>query len=79
MTATSRIVSVRCGSDGPFDAGRSGGRPTTPRATRLPPTSVVEAFKQVVRTAADVEAAVEISGRRLHLRASADSLGMRGT
>jgi len=65
MTATSRIASVRRGSDGPFDA-RSVRRTTdnTPYYTSLP-TSVVEAFNHVVHATPDVEAVVEISGKRL--------------
>jgi long-chain acyl-CoA synthetase len=65
MTATSRIVSVWRGSDGPFDAG-SVGRTTgnAPYYASLP-MSVVEAFNHVVRTTPDAEAVVEISGRRL--------------
>jgi acyl-CoA synthetase (AMP-forming)/AMP-acid ligase II len=58
-------MSVRRGSDGPFDA-RSVTRTTdnTPYYASLP-TSVVEAFRQVVHATPDVEAVVEISGRRL--------------
>ncbi|MFZ0376253.1 MAG: AMP-binding protein, partial [Solirubrobacteraceae bacterium] len=65
MTATSRIASVRRGSDGPFDA-RSVRRTTdnTPYYTSLP-TSVVEAFNHVVHATPDVEAVAEISGERL--------------
>ena len=65
MTATSRIVSVRRGSDGPFDA-RSVRRTTgdAPYYTSLP-TSVVEGFNHVVHTTPDVEAVAEISGERL--------------
>ena len=65
MTTTSRIASVRRGSDGPFDA-RSVRRTTDsfPYYASLP-TSVVAALKQVAHTTPDVEAVVEISGRRL--------------
>ena len=37
MTATSRIVSVRCGSDGPFDAGSVRRTTDNARAMRLSP------------------------------------------
>jgi hypothetical protein len=56
MTATSRIVSVRRGSDGPFDA-RSVRRTTDGLAYYASlPTSVVEAFQQVVNSTPGVEA-----------------------
>jgi long-chain acyl-CoA synthetase len=65
MTTTSRIMSVRRGSDGPFDAGSV--RRTTDDAPYYAslPRSVVEAFKQVVHATPGVEAVVEISGERL--------------
>jgi acyl-CoA synthetase (AMP-forming)/AMP-acid ligase II len=65
MTTISRIAFVRRGSDGPFDA-RSIRRTTdnAPYYASLP-TSLVAALKQVVHATPDVEAVVEVSGRRL--------------